>query len=94
MGLQKTLKFPTIIETETLGIDNISASDSGNREIQHNSKFIGYDNLTSDSNLLKQIQLDKDFYLVFDQTPFYPESGGQVGDKGEVIILDKKTFDY
>jgi alanyl-tRNA synthetase len=89
-GATKTLKFPTIIETETLGIDNISASDSGNREIQHNSKFIGYDNLTSDSNLLKQIQLDKDFYLVFDQTPFYPESGGQVGDKGEVIILDKK----
>ena len=34
---------------------------------------------------------DKIFQLVFDSTPFYPQGGGQVGDKGH-LILDKNEI--
>ena len=62
------------------------------------NKFVGYENLTSES---KVIGLFKDGHLVdsasgdviaiFDNTPFYAESGGQIGDQGSVI-LNNESF--
>ncbi len=50
------------------------------------SEFIGYDQYKCESKLLKYAIDDKYTYLVFDKTPFYAESGGQVGDKGHMLL--------
>ena len=65
--------------------------------------FIGYDQLDAEIQITKyrKVSSKKDgdqYQLVFDVTPFYPEGGGQVGDKGYledkngdvVYILDTK----
>ncbi len=66
-------------------------------------QFVGYDTLEAEVTLTRyrKVTTKKDgemYQLVFNNTPFYPEGGGQVGDKGYletpqgdvVYILDTK----
>ena len=53
------------------------------------SRFIGYEELAADSKVLNAEEDEKGNILFFlDQTPFFAESGGQVGDKGLVKGCD------
>ena len=50
------------------------------------TKFLGYDETNAHGQLIDIIKADKDTFLVFDQTPFYGEMGGQTGDTGSALI--------
>ena len=50
-------------------------------DIKVESKFIGYTEQESDSQLLVIVKAQ----MIFDQTPFYAEMGGQVADQGWIM---------
>lgn len=58
------------------------------------TEFIGYDNLESETKIVSYRKIkakDKEQYqIVLEKTPFYPEGGGQVGDKGYLEVNGKK----
>ena len=48
------------------------------------SKFLGYERLTTKSSIRKYAFDGQSLLVLLDQTPFYAESGGQIGDTGTI----------
>lgn len=98
--------FDTELQKQKDRSRSASKVETGDWTILHDDaeeEFVGYDTLETDVKItrFRRIESKKDgelYQLVFNLTPFYPEGGGQVGDKGyleagngEVVyIIDTK----
>ena len=65
--------------------------------IDFESNFVGYDQLESNSSItaiikngsqVKELTAGDDAIIFIENTPFYGESGGQIGDSGQLIFND------
>ena len=55
------------------------------REKYGATQFKGYQALSAPGVLVAKEEMPDSYALIFDQTPFYGESGGQVGDQGRIL---------
>ncbi|MCF8303742.1 MAG: alanine--tRNA ligase [Bacteroidales bacterium] len=96
--------FDKEMEAQKSRSRNASAQEAGDWVVlskQGQGEFIGYDTLDAEIHITRyrKVKTKKKelYHLVFDQTPFYAEAGGQVGDKGyirneneKIAIVDTK----
>lgn len=79
--------------------DNIGWANKAHEEIYENltNEFVGYTENFTEANIIKMILDSKEVselktgekgIVILDRTPFYAESGGQVGDTGKIISDD------
>jgi alanyl-tRNA synthetase len=70
-----------------------AAWDNGTQAMAYRSQFIGYDHLSGETQILvlfyqghavAQLNQGQHGQIILEQTPFYAESGGQMGDQGQI----------
>jgi alanyl-tRNA synthetase len=64
----------------------VAATEGGEVVDQKATIFVGYRQTQAHAKLIEVVRTEKETFLVFDQTPFYAEMGGQAGDAGHALI--------
>ena len=67
----------------------VESLDGFEGDISKATEFTGYNEVKSDAKILAIKNVEDTTLLIFGKTPFYVESGGQIGDLGKLQIENK-----
>ncbi len=94
LALQKERARKARVQDQSMNVQNEAIM-----KFKDETKFIGYTQLESNSTVIalfkgenRVLEANGKIILVLDETPFYGIMGGQIGDKG-VILLNGESFD-
>ena len=81
-------------KTRSRAASEVSTEDWVILEEGNNETFVGYDQVENEVKITRYRKIDskKDgilYQIVLNNTPFYPEGGGQVGDKGVLVSANE-----
>jgi len=87
LGFEKAMKAQ---KNRSRSASSVSFNDWNEVINIENSIFIGYDELKSQVKIVKYREVSSSksgnyYQIILNRTPFYPEGGGQAGDKGIII---------
>ncbi|MEM7232636.1 MAG: alanine--tRNA ligase [Planctomycetota bacterium] len=88
-GYRKALKDAQEI-SRAGGMPSVASSAEGAARLEAlpETDFVGYSSVSSGAELQDAYEHDGAWHLVLSQTPFYAESGGQIGDAGIITSDD------
>ncbi len=96
-GFQKELEKQKNRSREATAVDTgdwVEVESSNSKIKSQDIEFVGYSNLECESKIIKYRKVKakgkEQFQIVLDKTPFYAESGGQVGDTGVLESANEK----